>query len=159
MHKGICGVFLAAALALFGCASAETSGPPFATAAATLPPIPPGETRLFFYRQLLQYDLLAPTRVYLNNQRVGTSWIGTTFYRDVAPGVYHITVDSPGVYPNQFKTVATRAGETLYVRVIPMIDWSMLLCAQMCEIDTFAVSVENPQSAQQQMRELPLIRG
>lgn len=159
MRKGIHGLLLFAALTLFGCTASETSGPPFAAALATLPPVPAGETRMFFYRQLQPYGLLAPTAVYLNGRRVGVSWIGTTFYRDVSPGTYHITVDSQGAYPNQFKTIRVKPGDTVYVRVIPLTVWSQLLCPFGCQIDTFAVEVENPQLAQQEMQALPLIRG
>mgnify|MGYP001548074915 FL=1 len=162
MHRSLVGVALALGLALTlaGCAgSSETAGPPFAQAAATLPPVPPGESRIFFYRWVQPYELQAPTTVSLNGKPTGISWVGTTFYRDVPPGTYHITVFSPGAYPNQFKTVTVAAGSTLYVRIQPMIDWSRLQCNDHCEIDTFAVMLDDQQSARQQMLPLTLIRG
>jgi len=162
MRNGIRGLVLLLAVALMACVGqSDTGGPPFGQAAATLPPVPPGETRIFFYRWNQPYEILSPTTVFLNGQPVGISWVATTFYRDVAPGTYEIKVFSPGYYPNQFKTVTVAAGETVYVRVIPMLTWSQMICdgGGGCQLDTFAVAIENPATAPQDMQSLRLIRG
>jgi hypothetical protein len=157
------GLALLLAILVTACTGvSDTGGPPFGQAVATLPPIPPGETRIFFYRWNQPYDILSPTTVSLNGKPVGVSWVGRTFYRDVPPGTYEITVFSPGYYPNQFKTVTVKAGETVYVRIIPMQVWSQMICdggEAGCQLDTFVVEVANPATAPQEMQGLPLIRG
>lgn len=155
--------FLALALlALAGCAPA---GPPFASAGATLPPVPQGEARIYFYRWLEPYETVAPSTVMLNGAPVGVSETGAILYRDVAPGQYTISVESRGVYPNQFKTVTLAAGQTTYVRIESFRAWCNDSGGGLnggtsggC-YDTFVVQVIDPAVALGEMRDLRLIRG
>src|SRR5208282_6559975 len=96
----------------------------FSAVEANLPPPASGLARIYFYRALSYYDIQEGTSVYLNQQTVGYSRIGTVFYRDVTPGSYFISVLSRGAYPNQFKTVQTKPGQTWYVRIESLESWS-----------------------------------
>ncbi len=148
--------------ALAGCAP---PGPQFASVAASVPSVPQGEARLYFYRWLEPYETVAPSTVMLNGGPVGVSETGAVLYRDVAPGRYTVSVESRGVYPNQFKTVTLAAGETAYVRIELFRAW----CndsgggasgggSSGC-YDTFVVQIMDPAVALGEMRELRLIQG
>jgi hypothetical protein len=149
-------LLLALASALLGCAE----GPRFAQVAATVPPVPAGAARIFFYRWLEPYETLSWTPVYLNGATVAVSQPGTVLYRDVPPGTYAIAVRSEGVYPGQFKTVAVGPGQVLYVRIEslsswysgggPLRDW---------QHDTFVVNLVDPETAGRETQDLRYIPG
>ena len=88
-----------------------------------LPAVAPTKARLIFYRGGNPYDGLVWTKVLLNGQSIGASAPGTVFYRDVAPGVYQVGVDSEKLYPDQLKAVAVDAGSTTYIKVMGMPFW------------------------------------
>jgi hypothetical protein len=95
---------------------------------------------------------------------IGVSETGAVIYRDEAPGQYTISVDTRGIYPNQFTTVILRPGETAHVRVESLSSWSQCGgginegggsgCA-----DTFVVNVIDAASALAEMGSLRFIRG
>ncbi|HUZ75010.1 MAG TPA: DUF2846 domain-containing protein [Stellaceae bacterium] len=151
-------------LALGACAP---QGPPFASVAGTLRPVPQGMARIFVYRWLEPYETLSPTAVSLNGRPVGVSDIGSVFYRDVAPGRYTISVQSDEVYPDQFKTVTLEPGEVIYVRIESLLTWSS--CGgggsdrgggspSGCR-NTFVVVIVDPTVAQYEMRGLRFTQG
>ena len=82
-----------------------------------LPPVPPGMARLVLYRPLEYYTTNAMTMAYLNGTPVGITQNGGVFYRDVEPGQYNISVDSLGLWPNQFKSVVVGPGNVVYARI------------------------------------------
>src|SRR5215469_14696693 len=92
-------LFLVFGLVLAGCITQNPDLPVFATAEKTLPPPAPGTARLFFYRLLAPSDPALGTTVMLNEKSVGFSRNGTVLYRDVPPGSYFVSVNSPGPYP------------------------------------------------------------
>ncbi len=155
-------------LVLLGLAACAPQGPPFASVAATLPPLPQGMARIYFYRWLEPYETVAPTTAYLNGKPVGVTETGAVFYRDVVPGQYLISVQSQGVYPNQFKTVVLRPGEVDYVRIELLVNWWP--CggsgsglgggggAQGCA-DTFVVVLMDPAVARYEMSGLRFVQG
>jgi hypothetical protein len=96
--------------ALAGCARNPTVG------SVSVPPIPMGEARLWFYRLYLPSETLNMTKVSVNGAYAGYAQLGGTFYRDVPPGVYHIDVESYGRDFNQSTNVALVAGQDAYVR-------------------------------------------
>jgi len=153
-------LFACALLALAGCAPA---GPPYDSVAATIPSVPQGAARIYFYRWLEPYETLAATPAMLNGTPVGVTRIGTIFYRDVAPGRYTISVRSQGLYPNQFKTVTIAAGQTMYVRIESLRTW--VICGGSVEGgssscgDTFTVEIIDPAVAQAEMSGLQFIHG
>src|SRR5438132_10791921 len=71
------------------------------TAAVTVPPIPPGEARVWFYRDGGPYDGVGTPYLRMNEAIVGISEPSGALYRDVAPGQYYVTVDSYGNDFNQ----------------------------------------------------------
>ncbi len=127
---------------------------PFAAVEANLPPPAPGLARIYFYRALSYYDIQEGTSVYLNQQTVGFSRIGTVFYRDVTPGSYFISVLSPGPFPNQFKTIQTKPGQTWYVRIESLLSWSGSGSPSDSRGPTFTVNLIDPAAAKQEIHDL-----
>ena len=80
----------------------------------SVPPVPAGEARLWFYRVYLPSDTLNMTKVTMNGAYAGYAQLGGAFYRDVPPGVYHIEVESWGRDFNQSTNVALVAGQEAY---------------------------------------------
>jgi hypothetical protein len=113
-YAGIIGLLVA----LCGCARL----PP--TSAVTIPPIPPGMSRVWFYREDLPYVARERPYVRMNGAVVGISEDGGAFYRDVAPGEYYVTVDSYGVDINQFPHIALVPGQNGYLQVIGSRWWA-----------------------------------
>jgi hypothetical protein len=108
------------ASALFAAASLAQT-PPAAPAANT--PIPRGEARIWFYRDLAPYENLAETFVRLNGTAVGVSQAGGAFFVDVVPGHYNISADSYLPAPEQTSNVDLVAGQEIYAKVLPLDPW------------------------------------
>ncbi len=86
-----------------------------------IPPIPAGEARLWIYRDDGPYESQERPFVRLNGQVVGISEPNGAFYRDVAPGLYKITVDSYlSDFFNQFASIDLAVGKEAYVKVLSM---------------------------------------
>lgn len=94
------------------------------TASVTIPPIPAGEARVWFYRPIDAYDSLNTPYIRMNDAIVAISEPGGASYRDVPSGPYHITVDSYGKDFNQDKDVALVAGQELYVKIESLREWA-----------------------------------
>src|SRR5215467_13659138 len=93
------------------------------TASVTVPPIPPGEARVWFYRNGGPYDGVGTPYLRMNEAIVGVSEPGGASYRDVPAGPYPITVDSYGKDFNQEKDVQLAAGQELYVKIVSLRAW------------------------------------
>jgi hypothetical protein len=106
--------------ALFAAASYAQMPPP---AAPAIPPIPPGEARIWFYRDLAPYENLAETFIRLNAAAVGVSQAGGAFYLDVPPGHYNISADSYLAAPDQTSNVDLVPGQEIYAKVLPLDPW------------------------------------
>jgi hypothetical protein len=91
---------------LCGCASLPPTG------SVTIPLIPAGMARAWFYRDDEPYISLDRPYVRMNGAIVGISEPGGAFYRDVPPGQYYVTVDSYGRDANQFPYATLVPGET-----------------------------------------------
>src|SRR5215831_14857927 len=104
--------------ALMGCARYPMVG------SVSVPPILPGEARLWFYRLYIPSETLNMTKVSMNGAYAGYAQLGGAFYRDVPPGVYHIEVESYGKDFNQSTNVALATGEEAYVRVDSLRSWA-----------------------------------
>lgn len=111
-------ILLLATLGLLGCAMMPPVSPE-----ASLPSVPGGMARVFFYRDADYAESGKMAEISLNNQPVGILWRGEVFYRDVEPGDYLISVSSDLAYPNQFKTARIEAGQTRYVQIQSLISW------------------------------------
>jgi hypothetical protein len=58
------------------------------------PPLAPGQSRVWFVRQLLPGTNFHPPMVYVNGTPIARSAEGTAFFRDFAPGQYAFTVEN-----------------------------------------------------------------
>jgi Protein of unknown function (DUF2846) len=144
-------------LAAAGCAQ----GPPPGALFGPLPPQPPGTARLVFYRTLDYYGAMQWRMVYLNGKPTGISRPDSVFYRDVPPGRYDLTIQTDRFYPNQFKTVVPRAGETFYVDIdtLPRTACNIGGGGLDCSADAFILTVVDPARGFADIQGLRLITG
>jgi hypothetical protein len=110
---GVIGVLVG----LCGCA-------PLPTGAVTIPPIPAGMARVWFYREDMPTETPQRPYVRMNGAVIAISEDGGAFYRDVPPGQYYVTVDSYGVDINQFPYIALVAGQTMYLQIFGSKYWA-----------------------------------
>jgi hypothetical protein len=82
-----------------------------------------GMGRIWIYRDYEPYETLARPYVRLNGAVAGISEPGGSFYRDVPPGTYQVTVDSDGEDVNQFVTIIVAPAETAYIKVESLRGW------------------------------------
>ena len=125
--------------------SAETSGPT------------PGTARIWIYRTFDPSITLATPYVRINGAIVAVAHLGSLFYRDVPPGTYLITADSPGRDVNQFARVALAPGQTVYIKVDAN-DWWAGACRN-CQINTFYTRLMPPGLARAELASLPVADG
>jgi hypothetical protein len=104
-------------LAMAACAS-----PPM-TASVSMPSIPAGEARVWFYRPVDAYDSLSTPYIRMNDAIVGISLPNGASYRDVAAGQYHIAIDSYLDSPQQDLNVTLAPGQEVYAKVISQRSW------------------------------------
>jgi hypothetical protein len=104
----------------------------------SVPPIPQGEARIWFYRVYLPSETLNMTKVTINGAYAGYAQLGGAFYRDVPPGSYHVEVASYGRDFDQSTNVALVAGQEAYVRIESLDSWSTIVGAGfVAKRDTF----------------------
>jgi hypothetical protein len=106
----------AALLALAGCV-AQPSGPaPVSPAAA--PPIPPGQARLWFYRDYQPSVSFNLANISVNGARVASvPAFGPGVYRDVPPGEYRIMPEDFVSAPSQGTTVTVGPSDLVYLQI------------------------------------------
>jgi len=113
-------IWLAAAASLLllpAAAVAQPAAAPYLNAGP-----PPGMARIWFFRDLNPSEMLAMAYIRLNGAVAGVSEAGGAFYRDVAPGRYHISVDSYVEDRHNEADVALASGMEAYARVLPFDD-------------------------------------
>jgi hypothetical protein len=129
-------------LSISGCVAPP--GPRYSEVASTIPPVPQNQARIYFYRDYEPYESLSRPYIYLNQEIAGISIPGGVFYRDVAPGTYLVSVDSYGVYWNQFKTATLGPGDIRYAKIESLRSWVEY---KRFNPDTFVVAlIEAPQA-------------
>ena len=101
-----------AVLALCGC----TTAPPH-TAPGSFPRPTAGLGRIWIYRDYEPSETLARPYVQINGRTIAVSEPGGSFFRNLPPGRYAVTVDSFGYDVNQFTNVKLAAGETVFVKI------------------------------------------
>ena len=126
---------IAALLSVAACVG-QPVDPQFST--VTIAPVPPEMARIYFYREWEPYESMSRPRIYLNGEQAAVSIPGGVSYRDVPAGRYEITVDSPGIYSGQFKTVNLQPGQNLYVKIESLRNWYR---GYAWEMDTFYVAL------------------
>ncbi|HUN47201.1 MAG TPA: DUF2846 domain-containing protein [Stellaceae bacterium] len=157
MNRFVTAAALAASLLLAACANGDgPPGTPYSEVAATIPPVPAGEARIYFYRDYEPYESLARPWIYLNGRRIGYSDPGGVYYRDVAPGTYRIKVDSEGRYWHQFKTVTLAPGNVVYAKIESLRSWDS---GDQYQRDTFVVDLIGPPAAERQIAALNYVSG
>jgi hypothetical protein len=132
-------------LAANGCAQAPSM------ASAAVPPIPPGQARVWFYREFIPSESLNMTEVRMNGAYAGYSQLGGAFYRDVPPGQYQVTVATWGVDVNQSAVVALVPGQEAFIKVESLRSWSTLGEKNNAARDTFYARLMPPQMARTEM--------
>lgn len=150
---------------LLGCAAAWlllagngcAQGP--SPAAVAVPPIPPGQARVWFYREFIPSESLNMTEVRMNGTPSGYSTLGGTFYRDVPPGQYLITVASWGVDVNQSAVVALVPGQEAFIKIESLRSWSTLGERNNAARDTFYARLMPPQLARAEMSQTTYVGG
>jgi hypothetical protein len=139
---------LSAGLALVSLAVASCALVP--TGSVAIPPVPAGEARVWFYRDGGPYDGRGTPYLRMNGAIVGLSEPNGALYRDVAPGQYHVTVDSYGEDFNQSRWVYLFPGQQAYFKVVSLRNW--IGCGggarNDCQRDTFYVWDIPPEVAQ-----------
>ena len=143
-----------AALILFllaGCAQL----PPVAV--VSLPAIPAGNARVWFYRVYDPTESKGRPHIYMNESIVGISEQGYVFYRDVPAGSYHITVESYGRDLYQFQDVALAPGQQEYVKILSLRSW--VASQRNFGRDTFYVAIIPPEFAQVEVSHYPFLGG
>ena len=85
---------LRAGLLAFLLVTAGWAAPSFAANPDQAPPVPAGQSRVWFLRQLLPGTIFTPPTVYVNGAPIARSAEGTAFYRDFTPGQYRFTVEN-----------------------------------------------------------------
>ncbi len=98
-----------------GCVAPRPLGP--------VPPIPPGEARFWFYRVFFADDTFDMPAIAMNGRTVGYGLAGTSFYRDVPPGAYHLTVESVGTDLYQSQEIAVAPGQQIFVKIASLPSW------------------------------------
>jgi hypothetical protein len=120
-------------------------------ASASVPPIPPGQARVWFYREFIPSESLNMTEVRMNGAYAGYSRLGGAFYRDVPPGQYLITVASWGVDVNQSAVLALVPGQEGFIKIESLRSWSELGERNGAARDTFYARLIPPQIARAEM--------
>ena len=135
-------------LIVAGCANAGGS----AQIAAAAPPVSAGQARIWFYRPLEPYESLNLAQINMNDGYVGAVANGSAFYRDVAPGVYHIAPESWAHDFNQDTNVALVPGQQVYVKIVSLGSWAVGVSgSRIIQRDTFYAWLIPPQVARVEM--------
>lgn len=114
LQRRLSGAVAAMALML----ASGSCAPPPTTATVAIPPIPPQQGRIWFYRHVDTAAVNTTTPyVRLNGAIAGVPEQGGAFYRDVPPGYYRITIDAEGNSPTPSQEVALGAGQQVYARI------------------------------------------
>jgi hypothetical protein len=110
--------FAAAAFVLLAGVNADAQPP--ATSSVVIPPIPPGQARIWIYRgsqPTSPFNYPHLEAVTLNGVNVEYSQLGGGYYRNVAPGHYVIAAPSLAIDTDHAATVDLAAGQDTYLKL------------------------------------------
>ena len=124
-----------------------------ARAPVTEAPIPAGQGRIWVYRIWLPSESLNLANIDVNGVYFGSVENGGVFYRDVAPGTYHIVPESwahnPSTTPKQDTNVAVAPGQQVYIKIVDLTSWAISVSASRTfRRDAFWAYLIPPQVAQ-----------
>ena len=132
-------------LIVAGCAEL----PGAAQVAATAPPIPPGQARLWFYRDWQPSESLNLANINVNGSYFGSVANGSAFYRDAPPERYHIAPVSYNRDFNQDRNVDLAPDQQAYIKILSSQSWDG--ACRDCVRDTFYAWLIPSQTAQVEM--------
>jgi hypothetical protein len=99
--------------------------PALAQSPATTPPLVASGARIWFYQDGSPSDGVGVAVVRLNGAPVGMSQTNSSFYRDIAPGHYHISLDNPVNDINQTADIDIAPGQTAYIKIATLDNWAV----------------------------------
>ena len=128
---------------------------------APVPPIAPGHARIWIYRDYLPSESLNMATVRINGAVIGYAQAaGGSFYRDVPPGQYLVSVDSFGRDTNQSTNLVLTARQEAYIKIESLSSWSSYGGDRnSVQRDTFYARPIPPQLAQHEMAYIPYYGG
>jgi hypothetical protein len=135
--------------AFAGCAEATQTVSP-----TQVPPAKPGMARVWFFRGNLTPQFGAVTafspEIYANGVPVAPMPVGTTFYRDYAPGTYRFTVQPLGLPTAQATTLQLAAGTEYFLQVDWIQSWTQGFPPASWNFapNTFGILTASPQVAE-----------
>jgi hypothetical protein len=148
--------FAAAALVLFAAVNADAQQPKMSS--VVIPPIPPGQARVWIYRDsqpTAPFEHRGVEAVTLNGGNVGYERVGQGFYRNVAPGHYTIAAPSLGIDTDESATVDLAAGQEAYFK-IGAIGWPG---GGENILDVYNIRLMPPQNARTAVAQLAFLSG
>ena len=111
----VCVAGLLLMLSLVACAT-----PPAPQVAAP----PPDQARIWFYRLWDPSESLNVANINVNGVYVGSVGPGGAFYRDVAPGIYHIVPQNQYLDYYQNNNVEVVPGQQVFIAVLDLASWA-----------------------------------
>jgi hypothetical protein len=108
--------------ALAGISTFATAGYGQWAPAGSLPPIPQGEARVWFYRDAGVYDSQEQPYIRMNGTIVGVSQPYGSFYLDVKPGFYHVDVQQYLNAPEEAANINPIPGQQVYLKIVSLTD-------------------------------------
>ena len=116
-------------------------------------PISAGQGRIWVYRNWLPSESLNLANIDVNGVYFGSIENGGVFYRDVAPGTYHIVPESwghnPSTTPSQDTNIAVVPGQQVYIKIVDLTSWATSVSASKnFQRDAFWAWLIPPQVAQ-----------
>ena len=126
--------------------AAGCAGPPNPV---VTPPVPQGQARIWFYRVWEPSESLNLANIDVNGAYFGTVANGSSFYRDVAPGHYHIAPVTYNRDFNQNRDVELTPGQQAYVKILSLRNWDG--ACRHCSRDTFYAWLILPEIAQSEI--------
>ena len=94
-----------------------------AAAVAQTAPVAANAARIWFYRDGSPNDGVGVTTVRLNGAAAGVTEIGASFYRDIPPGHYHVSLDNPVDDRNQTADIDLGPGQVAYIKIATLDNW------------------------------------
>ncbi len=85
---------------------------------------PPGQARIWFYRLWDPSESRNFANIDMNGAYVGSVEPGGAFYRDIAPGVYHIVPQNQYLDYGQNTNVAVVPGQQVFIAVLDLASWA-----------------------------------
>lgn len=92
-------------------------------------PVPPGQARIWFYRDWQPSETFNLANIEVNGRYFGSVANGAAFYRDVPPGTYHVAPVSFARDFNQDASVAVAPGQQAYVKILSLDSWAVSVSA------------------------------